>query len=74
MKNSRVFGHAESEQLESLVDRYGIARILQHLADIAMEKSDHIAQTWQDRGLAMAWSRVSNRIATCAEKVDGLID
>ena len=44
-----------SQQLESLVDEYGVARVLDMLANVCTVKALHIGDKWHDKPLADAW-------------------
>jgi hypothetical protein len=55
------------EDLEAMVDRYGVSAILNGLANICAAKSEHIATNWQDASLAKLWDKDS-RILACAEE------
>ena len=54
-------------RLEATVDIQGIARTLEMLSEICADKAEHIRETWDEYGLAAAWSKVSNRIETVRE-------
>jgi len=45
----------EKELLESLIDRYNMAEVLNALSEIAYEKADHVRTNWNDEPLARAW-------------------
>lgn len=55
-----------AESLEPIVDKHGIACVLEALALVAELKADHIASNWGDRGLAAAWKRVAGKVAQTA--------
>jgi NAD-dependent oxidoreductase involved in siderophore biosynthesis len=48
-------------QLEPVVDRHGIAAVLEALAFLCEAKSEHITSAWQDRALARSWKKVGAR-------------
>jgi len=50
------------EALESLVDKYGMVRIMLGLEHIADEKAEHVQSNWQDLVLADVWRKVSNAL------------
>ena len=43
-------------QLETLVDTHSLTAVLDCLASICGEKSDHISSQYQDKRLAAVWS------------------
>lgn len=47
----------ELNLLESLVDQYTLAEIVSALSAIAIEKSLHIAENWNDVSLERSWKR-----------------
>ena len=44
-----------SQQLESLVDEYGVACVLDMLGTVCAAKARHIAERWRNMPLAAAW-------------------
>lgn len=57
---------AESDALEALVDRYGLATLTGALAVIAELKAEHVRTNWQDHNMARGLERCST-ILTRAE-------
>jgi len=43
------------DDLEQMIDRLGLSRVLFLMAEICAEKADHIETNWQDRPLAYEW-------------------
>ena len=56
-------------ELEPLVDRHGIADVLEALAVLGALKAEHVATNWGDQGLAQAWERVASKIEEAASVV-----
>jgi hypothetical protein len=56
-----------AHELEPIVDRAGIAQVLDALALLADLKASHVAEAWSDRGLERAWIRISGRLETVAK-------
>jgi hypothetical protein len=56
-----------AEELEPIVDRHGIAGVLEALALVAQLKAEHITTNWNDRGLARSWKQLATRIARLAK-------
>ena len=52
----------QHEELEALVDRVGLRRTVEMLAEICRDKSEHIAVNWQDKRLADRWAAVSRKL------------
>jgi hypothetical protein len=49
---------AETEAaLEAMVDKFGLAAVLNGLSCICSAKADHIEENWQDKRTAKAWER-----------------
>ena len=55
-------------ELEKLVDSSNLANVLEALAYIVREKSDHINTNWGDKGLALAWERTAKLIDVAQSK------
>lgn len=53
-------------ELETLVDRYGMAQVLLALANICIDKSGHVQINWQDTDLARTWAGLGARLAIVA--------
>jgi len=58
-----------SEELEALVDGFGLSTVLDMLRDICHEKADHIRTNWQDNELAASWDRDGRFIDRIVAKV-----
>ena len=43
--------------LEAMVDKFGLATVLNGLSFICSAKADHVATNWQDKRLAKAWEK-----------------
>jgi len=50
------------DTLESMLDSTSLSYMLEVLAEICFEKSEHIQANWQDGPLAHAWQRASNKL------------
>jgi N-methylhydantoinase B/oxoprolinase/acetone carboxylase alpha subunit len=50
------------DALESLVDKYGMVKIMVGLEHIADEKAEYVQSNWQDLGLADVWRKVSDAL------------
>ena len=44
-------------ELELIVDSASLNSVLAMLAEMCHAKADHVAYTWQDKGLAHSWSQ-----------------
>ena len=51
-----------SSDIESFIDTYGMASVLDVLSDIAYGKADHLREHWQDETAARDWSKVVAKI------------
>lgn len=47
------------EQIESLIDRFGMDHFLSMSGFVAGKKAEHIAVNWQDASRAKAWMKIS---------------
>jgi hypothetical protein len=50
------------EQLEGLMDRFGIVRFMDTIADIAGLKAEHVMRNWEDEELAGEWEAVGSEL------------
>lgn len=60
------------DHLETLADKHSLCFILNCLAQISFEKSDHVQATWQDRALAKQWEKIAVSLEAIADKNDNL--
>lgn len=61
-----------SDILEPLVDKHGLLHVLTALEIMCQEKSAHIEETWQDRGLMKQWNKAGTVCGEAARKVEKL--
>lgn len=59
----------DSEELEVIIDRHGLKKVLVMMSDIAYAKADHIRETWEDKGLAQEWERDASKLDNLASKI-----
>jgi hypothetical protein len=53
----------EQDYLETeFIDRYGLPRIIDAMADICHLKAEHIQSNWQDNLLADKWGELASKI------------
>ena len=52
----------ETEELEHLVDKWGISFLIATLEQVCYEKADHITMNWQDPNLAKSWENVGKKL------------
>ena len=57
-----------SEKIESLIDKHSANYVLNCIAQIAFEKSDHVQDTWQDSYLANDWAKLGRALDKLADK------
>ena len=60
-----------ADQIEKLMDDYGVSHFLSIASFVAGEKSEHVATNWQDTRRAKAWLRLSaelDKITAIAEE------
>jgi hypothetical protein len=59
------------DALETLVDECGgLSVVLDALAEVCHDKSEHLQSNWGDKNTAKAWSEAGGRIAKLASKID----
>lgn len=57
----------ESDEIERLIDRKGLASVLGEIENICHAKASHVREVWQDRGLAQLWERASDAVGKVAK-------
>jgi hypothetical protein len=63
------------DEIERLVDKYGVRDTLIMVIDVISAKADHISYSWQDEGLAKSWNMAGRIIAKAVRdlpKVPGI--
>lgn len=45
--------------LEVLVDKHGLANVMNALAEVCYAKADHISESYNDKGLAEDWNDIA---------------
>ena len=58
-----------NEELELLVDKNGLSKVLFALSEICHRKAEHIATHWQDASLAKEWNKDGSAIERLAVKI-----
>lgn len=58
-----------NQDLEAMIDLYGLNAVLQSIREICYAKANHIAVEWQDVGLAKAWLAKGIRVNQAAQGV-----
>lgn len=53
---------ADQDELEAMVDHYGLRSVLSILMNICFDKAEHVSTNWQDNPLAQAWTRDGNKL------------
>ena len=53
---------SEKDVLESFMDLYSMETLLDVMAQISLEKAEHIAREWQDNALAKQWMAVGMKL------------
>lgn len=56
-------------ELESMVDKVGLANVLYALENICHGKAEHLLVNWQDAPTAKGWTREATRMRKCAMAV-----
>jgi len=58
------------DELEDLIDRTSLGRVLNQLIDICDGKAEHLAVNWQDDVAARRWSKAARRLEACRNTTD----
>jgi hypothetical protein len=56
-----------TEKLETMIDVYTLASLLDMLAEVSSEKADHLRSNWQDERTAVVWDRMAARLLNASE-------
>jgi hypothetical protein len=56
-------------ELEALIDRYGMSQVLLGIAAVCYEKEDHLRTNWQDTTTARAWHSDGVAVENLAAKI-----
>lgn len=59
-----------ADELEALIDTYGLASVLEHIAEICHEKADHLRSNWQDARSGRVWDKDAKVISSAANRVN----
>lgn len=52
----------ESDAIEAIIDRIGMAQLAEAITDIAASKAEHVRTNWPDSpALARTWTRIARR-------------
>lgn len=57
------------QTLETLVDEHGVRAVLEALAQVCFDKSEHVQVQWQDGKLAALWSDAGIAVERGAARV-----
>jgi len=57
------------DQLEALIDRFGLYAVLDSLSGVCGLKAEHIRANWQDNSLAENWETAEAAIDAAASKI-----
>jgi hypothetical protein len=60
------------EQLEPIIDRYGLDNVLDMIGLICGQKAKHIAENWQNTALAKRWAGLEVVIGAIVPSAKGL--
>jgi hypothetical protein len=58
-----------SPELEQLIDKHGLAKVLSTISEICAAKAEHIQSSYNDKPLASMWRKYSNLISTTAGRI-----
>lgn len=59
----------ERADLEALIDRHDLARVIDALAEVCGEKADHLRENWQDNESAEVWESARVKVEALASDI-----
>ncbi len=62
----RMDGHEERITLERMIDKFGLSDVLDAIASICIEKSEHVLCSYNDKTTAKAWDRAHKPVVSAA--------
>jgi hypothetical protein len=57
------------DELETMIDKVGLSKVLFFLAEVCGEKADHLNSNWQDANAAKQWLADARDIEKLAAKI-----
>jgi hypothetical protein len=60
----------QSDALEAMIDGASLRAVVAALADIALDKAEHIRTNWQDGATAGPWTQASKRLDIAANALE----
>lgn len=64
--------NSAAEELEQLIDTYGLLHVMTGLSLVCSEKAEHLCTNWQDTAAAKPWLKASAAIEAVAHKISPL--
>jgi hypothetical protein len=58
-----------ADQLEAIIDRHGLSKVLFAMGEVCHLKAAHIAENWQDTKTAKVWEKDGMHLDVLAAKV-----
>lgn len=64
----------KQNELETLVDKYGITAVCQMLANICSLKAEHVRENWSPGGalLSAQWQNVATKLDDIIDETEGM--
>ena len=56
-------------QLETMIDQYGLDAVTDAIADICIQKTEHVLTNWQDADLAEHWNKAAKIVNAATGKI-----
>lgn len=66
---SKDFSETDQYELEAMIDKYSLQSVLYALQRVALDKADHILESYNDKALYKAWLKSAGQVATVAAKI-----
>lgn len=71
MRPSAV-SQSDFDELERIIDRFGLGVVIDSLGDICNGKADHLESNWQDRGAAKEWTKAARLLEKVSVNMERL--
>ena len=62
--------HKFQSHAETYMDSAGLSNMLSEIAEVCLQKADHVKTNWQDVDLAKRWLNAHSAIEALAAKID----
>lgn len=63
------FDETDQREIEAIIDKHGLQTVLYAIQRIALDKADHIMESYGDKRLCKTWLKSAGQVATVAAKI-----